>query len=90
MRVHAAMQARGYDGELHFVQQWHWRLSDTLFVVGWTGFAVLTWSAAGAVFALWTFANLVPRADAIYHRYGEMFGNEFRRARLKRVIPFIY
>lgn len=41
MRVHAAMQARGYDGELHFVQQWHWRLSDTLFVVGWTGFAVL-------------------------------------------------
>lgn len=51
---------------------------------------MLTWSAAGAVFALWTFANLVPRADAIYHRYGEMFGDEFRRARLKRVIPFIY
>lgn len=59
-------------------------------IIEWTGFAVLTWSAAGAVFALWTFANLVPRADAIYHRYGEMFGDEFRRARLKRVIPFIY
>jgi len=49
-------------------------------IIEWTGFAVLTWSAAGAVFALWTFANLVPRADAIYHRYGEMFGDEFRRA----------
>mgnify|MGYP000010373838 FL=1 len=59
-------------------------------IIEWTGFAVLTWSAAGAVFALWTFANLVPRADAIYHRYEEMFGDEFRRARLKRVIPFIY
>lgn len=59
-------------------------------IVEWTGFAVLTWSPAGAVFALWTFANLVPRANAIYHRYGEMFGEEFRRRKLKRVIPFIY
>lgn len=59
-------------------------------IVEWTGFAILTWSAAGAVFALWTFANLVPRADAIYKRYGEMFGEEVRRGRRKRVIPFIY
>ena len=55
-------------------------------ILEWTGFAILTWSAAGAVFAIWTFANLVPRADAIYHRYAE----EFRMAHLKRVIPFIY
>ena len=34
-------KARGYDGELHFVQQWRWRWTDTLFVAGWTGFAVL-------------------------------------------------
>lgn len=59
-------------------------------ILEWTGFAILTWSAAGAVFAIWTFANLVPRADAIYHRYAEMFGEEFRKAHLKRVIPFIY
>ena len=59
-------------------------------ILEWTGFAILTWSAAGAVFAIWTFANLVPRADAIYQRYAEMFGEEFRRAHLKRVIPFIY
>ena len=31
-------------------------------LVEWTGFAILTWSVSGAVFALWTFANLAPRA----------------------------
>ena len=30
----------------------------------WTGFAILTWSWAGAVFALWTFANLAPPNSA--------------------------
>ena len=59
-------------------------------IVEWTGFAILTWSAAGALFALWTFANLVPRANAIYHRYEELFGQEFTREHRKRVIPFIY
>ncbi|MCH5329059.1 MAG: DUF1295 domain-containing protein [Coprobacter sp.] len=59
-------------------------------IVEWTGFAILTWSLAGAVFALWTFANLVPRAHAIYRRYEALFGEEFVRERRKRVIPFIY
>lgn len=31
----------------------------------WTGFAVMTWSWAGAVFAWWTFANLAPRGGRI-------------------------
>ena len=56
----------------------------------WVGFAVLTWSAAGAVFALWTFANLAPRANKIYHRYEQEFGDDFKRLKLKRMIPFIY
>lgn len=56
----------------------------------WTGFAVLTWSRAGAVFALWTFANLAPRADAIRKRYAEQFPESFDRRRIKRMIPFIY
>ena len=51
---------------------------------------VLTWSAAGAVFAIWTFANLVPRADAIYKRYNELFGEQLRTQRRKRIIPYIY
>ena len=31
-------------------------------IVEWIGFAVLTWSLPGLAFALWTIANLVPRA----------------------------
>ena len=57
-------------------------------IVEWCGFAILTWSASGAVFAWWTFANLVPRANTIYHKYKAMFGNELGNR--KRVIPFIY
>ena len=56
----------------------------------WVGFAVLTWSAAGAVFAIWTFANLAPRARKIHRRYAEEFGKEFTDLHLKRIIPFIY
>lgn len=59
-------------------------------VVEWTGFALLTCSWAGAVFAWWTFANLAPRADAIYRKYDAMFGETFRREKRKRIIPFIY
>lgn len=58
--------------------------------IQWIGFAILTWSVAGAVFALWTFANLVPRADAIYHKYQLMFGEEVKTRKLKRIFPFIY
>lgn len=59
-------------------------------VVEWTGFAILTWSWAGAVFALWTFANLAPRAGKIRDRYEAEFGDEFRRLHLRRIIPYIY
>lgn len=56
----------------------------------WVGFAVLTWSWSGAVFALWTFANLCPRAARIYDKYRHDFKDEFDEKRLKRIIPFIY
>lgn len=56
----------------------------------WTGFAILTWSFAGAVFAIWTFANLAPRAARIHRRYSEEFGDAFDPVRVKRIIPFIY
>ncbi len=59
-------------------------------LVEWIGFAVLTWSWAGAVFAWWTLANLAPRADAIYDNYEKEFGEEFTRLKLKRMIPFVY
>ncbi len=59
-------------------------------ILEWTGFAILTWSWAGAVFAWWTFANLVPRANTIYKKYNDEFKDEMKGRNLKRVIPFIY
>lgn len=56
----------------------------------WVGYALLTWSWSGAVFALWTFANLCPRAARIYEKYRHDFPDEFDARRLKRIIPFIY
>lgn len=56
----------------------------------WIGFAILTWSWSGAVFALWTFANLCPRAARIYEHYKSEFGDELDTKRVKRMIPFIY
>jgi len=59
-------------------------------IVEWTGFAILTWSAAGWVFVWWTCANLVPRAHSIYKKYQVEFANEFNDKKLKRVFPLVY
>lgn len=56
----------------------------------WVGFAVMTWSCSGLIFAWWTFANLAPRAWRIHCRYTEEFGEEFTRLKLHRMIPYIY
>ncbi len=58
--------------------------------VEWIGFAILTWSWAGAVFALWTFANLAPRAKKINEHYCKKFGEKFTSLKLKSIIPGIY
>lgn len=42
-------------------------------IVEWTGWAILTWSLAGTSFAIWTFANLVPRALSHHRWYRETF-----------------
>lgn len=56
----------------------------------WIGFAIASWSWAGAVFALWTFANLAPRSASLYRRYQKEFGEEFTSLHRKKIIPFIY
>lgn len=56
----------------------------------WAGFAILTWSLAGAVFLFWTFANLAPRAKKIHSRYLDEFGDEYRGLGRRYLIPFIY
>lgn len=60
-------------------------------VIEWIGFAILTWSVSGLVFAFWTLANLVPRANAIYNKYKKMFGEEtIKERKLKRIFPHLY
>ncbi len=55
----------------------------------WVGWAIMTWSLPGLVFAVWTFANLGPRANTHHNWYLKKFGTEYPRER-KRMIPFIY
>jgi cobalt/nickel transport system permease protein len=40
-RVHHAMLARGFDGELRTLSAWRWQRADTLFVAGWFAYFVL-------------------------------------------------
>jgi 3-oxo-5-alpha-steroid 4-dehydrogenase 1 len=39
----------------------------------WTGWAIATWSLPGLAFAVWTVANLAPRARANHHWYRNRF-----------------
>lgn len=56
----------------------------------WVGYAVLTWSPAGLLFAIWTFANLGPRAKSLTAKYEEEFGEEYKKLHKKYLIPFIW
>lgn len=56
----------------------------------WAGFAILTWSAAGMVFVIWTFANLAPRARKLHQRYIAEFGDEYRRLNRRYILPGLF
>lgn len=56
----------------------------------WIGFAILTWSLGGLAFAVWTFANLGPRARSVHKRYVAEFGEEYSSLHRKYILPFIY
>ena len=53
----------------------------------WTGWAIATWSLAGLSFAVFTAANLVPRALANHRWYRETFP-DYPRTR-RAVIPWL-
>lgn len=57
-------------------------------LVEWAGWAVMTWSPAGLAFAVFTFANLFPRAISNHRWYLETFGPEYPQDR-KALIPFV-
>lgn len=56
-------------------------------IIQWWGWALLTWSVAGTAFALFTMANLVPRAFSNLQWYRKKFNN-YPLSR-KAIIPFI-
>lgn len=59
-------------------------------LVEWIGYAILTWSPAGLLFAIWTFANLGPRAKSLSEKYVEEFGEEYTELNKKHLIPYIW
>jgi len=57
-------------------------------VVEWCGFALLTFSLPGLVFAVWTVANLAPRARSHHEWYRRTFPDY--PADRKAIIPFVW
>ncbi|HEQ71732.1 MAG TPA: DUF1295 domain-containing protein, partial [Spirochaetia bacterium] len=56
-------------------------------IIEWSGWAIATWSLAGVSFALWTIANLAPRALA-YHAWYKKTFPAYPEKR-KALIPFV-
>ncbi|MEZ4445418.1 MAG: DUF1295 domain-containing protein [Polyangiaceae bacterium] len=57
-------------------------------IVEWCGWAVMTWSLAGLSFAVFTFANLAPRAISHHRWYRETF--EDYPLERKAVLPWLW
>jgi len=57
-------------------------------IIIWLGWALATWSLAGAYFIVWTCANLIPRAVSHHAWYRATFP-DYPRVR-KALIPFIF
>jgi 3-oxo-5-alpha-steroid 4-dehydrogenase 1 len=57
-------------------------------IIQWFGFALLTFSLPGLAFAVFTFANLAPRAIANHKWYKNQFPDYPKKR--KAIIPFIY
>ncbi len=56
-------------------------------MIEWIGFAIMTWSLPGLAFAIWTIANLLPRALDHHKFYHQKFSSY--PAERKAVIPFM-
>jgi protein-S-isoprenylcysteine O-methyltransferase Ste14 len=56
-------------------------------ILEWTGWAIATWSLAGFSFAVWTVANLAPRA-IVHHRWYRKKFDDYPPER-KALVPFI-
>ena len=57
-------------------------------IVQWTGWAIATWSLPGLAFAVWTAANLIPRARSNHRWYLDRFA-DYPRSR-KALFPGVW
>jgi hypothetical protein len=57
-------------------------------IIQWLGWTVAVWALPGLLFALWTVANLLPRARSHHIWYGNNF-TDYPRDR-RALIPYIY
>lgn len=57
-------------------------------ITEWVGWAIMTWSFPGLVFAVWTFANLAPRARSNHLWYINNFADYPKKR--KSLIPFVF
>ncbi len=57
-------------------------------IIEWTGWAILTWSLPGLAFAVFTFANLAPRAIAHHKWYRNKFPDYPEKR--KALIPYLW
>jgi protein-S-isoprenylcysteine O-methyltransferase Ste14 len=57
-------------------------------ILEWTGFALMAWNLPSLSFAVWTAANLIPRALDHHRWYNSYFKDEYPKKR-KAVIPFV-
>ena len=57
-------------------------------IIQWIGWAVATWSLSGLAFAVWTIANLAPRARSHHHWYQTHF-TDYPSQR-KALVPFLW
>ncbi len=57
-------------------------------IVEWTGWALMSWSLAGLSFAVWTAANLAPRARTHHRWYRRQFPDYPRERRA--LIPWLF
>ena len=57
-------------------------------IIEWTGWALATWSLAGLSFAVWTFANLAPRAQSNHDWYHAKF-QDYPPKR-KALLPWVW
>ena len=57
-------------------------------ITEWCGWSIMTWSLSGLLFAVWTSANLGPRARSNHKWYQETFPDYPKNRKV--LIPFIY